>query len=97
MRAKHLSQYLSAVLIWSCLVSLSSCARPARLLASSSGSLNVKAVNLGGWLVTEGWIEPSLFDDIVNKDLLVRSWFRHISGFVHSHFLYELSCSCLEQ
>lgn len=30
-----------------------------------------KAVNLGGWLVTEGWIKPSLFDGIPNKDLLV--------------------------
>ncbi|KAK6130699.1 hypothetical protein DH2020_035553 [Rehmannia glutinosa] len=30
----------------------------------------VRAVNLGGWLVTEGWIKPSLFDDIPNKDLL---------------------------
>ncbi|XP_027090158.1 probable glucan 1,3-beta-glucosidase A [Coffea arabica] len=30
----------------------------------------VKAVNLGGWLVTEGWIKPSLFDGIHNKDLL---------------------------
>ncbi|XXG70693.1 hypothetical protein AAC387_Pa07g0117 [Persea americana] len=29
-----------------------------------------KAVNLGGWLVTEGWIKPSLFDGIPNKDLL---------------------------
>lgn len=33
--------------------------------------LKVKAVNLGGWLVTEGWIKPSLFDGIPNKDLLV--------------------------
>ncbi|KAL4192899.1 hypothetical protein AMTRI_Chr06g174280 [Amborella trichopoda] len=31
-----------------------------------------KAVNLGGWLVVEGWIKPSLFDGIPNKDLLVR-------------------------
>ncbi|CAA6664438.1 unnamed protein product [Spirodela intermedia] len=30
----------------------------------------IKAVNLGGWLVTEGWIKPSLFDGIANKDLL---------------------------
>nr|KYP31419.1 Glucan 1,3-beta-glucosidase [Cajanus cajan] len=30
-----------------------------------------KAVNLGNWLVVEGWMqEPSLFDGIVNKDLL---------------------------
>ncbi|PKA59481.1 hypothetical protein AXF42_Ash016505 [Apostasia shenzhenica] len=31
----------------------------------------LKAVNLIGWLVTEGWVKPSLFDGIpVNNDLL---------------------------
>ncbi|KAJ0732930.1 putative glucan 1,3-beta-glucosidase [Helianthus annuus] len=30
----------------------------------------IKAVNLGGWLVTEGWMKPSLFDSIPNKDFL---------------------------
>lgn len=30
-----------------------------------------KAVNLGNWLVTEGWMQPSRFDGIHNKDLLV--------------------------
>ncbi|GLT93839.1 hypothetical protein SLE2022_116130 [Rubroshorea leprosula] len=30
----------------------------------------IRAVNLGGWLVTEGWIKPSLFDGIPNKDFL---------------------------
>lgn len=34
-------------------------------------SFKIKAVNLGGWLVTEGWIKPSLFDGITNKDFLV--------------------------
>ncbi|XP_018685568.1 uncharacterized protein LOC108953555 [Musa acuminata AAA Group] len=34
----------------------------------SSGS--IKAVNLGGWLVTEEWITPNLFDSIPNKELL---------------------------
>ncbi|KAJ0087103.1 hypothetical protein Patl1_08490 [Pistacia atlantica] len=33
-------------------------------------TLKTKAVNLGGWLVTEGWIKPSLFDGIPNKDFL---------------------------
>ncbi|KAL6599026.1 hypothetical protein ACP70R_045890 [Stipagrostis hirtigluma subsp. patula] len=32
--------------------------------------LPVRAVSLGGWLVTEGWILPSLFDGIANEDLL---------------------------
>ncbi|XP_054805542.1 probable glucan 1,3-beta-glucosidase A [Prosopis cineraria] len=33
-------------------------------------NLPFKAVNLGNWLVTEGWMKPSLFDGIINKDLL---------------------------
>lgn len=37
-------------------------------------NFRVKAVNLGGWLLTEGWIKPSLFDGIPNKDFLVRSF-----------------------
>ncbi|XP_047323746.1 probable glucan 1,3-beta-glucosidase A [Impatiens glandulifera] len=32
--------------------------------------MKIRAVNLGGWLVTEGWIKPSLFDSIPNKDFL---------------------------
>ncbi|XP_023772625.1 probable glucan 1,3-beta-glucosidase A [Lactuca sativa] len=30
----------------------------------------IRAVNLGGWLVAEGWMKPSLFDSIPNKDFL---------------------------
>ncbi|KAJ4776127.1 hypothetical protein LUZ62_060384 [Rhynchospora pubera] len=30
----------------------------------------VRGVNLGGWLVVEGWIKPSLFDGIPNGDML---------------------------
>ncbi|XP_016501953.1 putative glucan 1,3-beta-glucosidase A isoform X2 [Nicotiana tabacum] len=33
-------------------------------------NFKVRAVNLGGWLLTEGWIKPSLFDGIPNKDFL---------------------------
>ncbi|MBA0851183.1 hypothetical protein Goshw_014807 [Gossypium schwendimanii] len=33
--------------------------------------LPLKAVNLGNWLVTEGWMKPSRFDGIINKDLLL--------------------------
>ncbi|GAA0166030.1 hypothetical protein LIER_21281 [Lithospermum erythrorhizon] len=36
----------------------------------TSRTLRIRAVNLGGWLVTEGWIKPSLFDAIPNKDFL---------------------------
>uniref|UniRef100_A0A1D1XNW1 Putative glucan 1,3-beta-glucosidase A n=1 Tax=Anthurium amnicola TaxID=1678845 RepID=A0A1D1XNW1_9ARAE len=38
--------------------------------ARASPSSTIKAVNLGGWLVAEGWIEPSLFAGIPNNDLL---------------------------
>ena len=40
---------------------------------SAAQNLPYKAVNLGNWLLTEGWMEPSLFDGITNKDLLVFS------------------------
>ncbi|KAH6786709.1 hypothetical protein C2S52_006261 [Perilla frutescens var. hirtella] len=44
------------------------------MLSFSSGSSDsipkVRAVSLGGWLVTEGWIKPSLFDGIPNKDFM---------------------------
>ncbi|KAL7262665.1 hypothetical protein ACSBR1_000930 [Camellia fascicularis] len=44
------------------------------MLSLSHGSLTpnfkIRAVNLGGWLVTEKWIKPSLFDGIPNKDFL---------------------------
>uniref|UniRef100_A0A0D9XJ32 Uncharacterized protein n=1 Tax=Leersia perrieri TaxID=77586 RepID=A0A0D9XJ32_9ORYZ len=30
----------------------------------------IRAVNLGGWLVTEGWFMPSLFYDIINNETL---------------------------
>ncbi|XP_078164721.1 putative glucan 1,3-beta-glucosidase A [Carex rostrata] len=53
------SHWIYLIIISSCLVTL-----------SSSASLPVKAVNLGGWLITEGWITPSLFDNIPNKDML---------------------------
>lgn len=34
------------------------------------GNSRVRGVNLGGWLVIEGWIKPSLFDAIPNSDML---------------------------
>ncbi|KAH6786710.1 hypothetical protein C2S52_006262 [Perilla frutescens var. hirtella] len=44
------------------------------MLSFSNGSSysipKVRAVSLGGWLVTEGWIKPSLFDGIPNKDFM---------------------------
>ncbi|XP_058087576.1 probable glucan 1,3-beta-glucosidase A isoform X2 [Magnolia sinica] len=37
---------------------------------SLNGSPKVRGVNLGGWLVVEGWIKPSLFDGIPNGDII---------------------------
>ncbi|XP_020597254.1 uncharacterized protein LOC110037033, partial [Phalaenopsis equestris] len=34
------------------------------------GFRKVRGVNLGGWLVVERWIKPSLFDGIPNSDML---------------------------
>ncbi|CAO2188615.1 unnamed protein product [Urochloa humidicola] len=38
--------------------------------STDNDSVKVRAVNLGGWLVVEGWIKPSLFDGIPNRDML---------------------------
>lgn len=43
--------------------------QPRRTLLNTQ---KVRAVNLGGWLVIEKWIKPSLFDNIPDGDLLVR-------------------------
>jgi hypothetical protein len=40
-------------------------------MAAAAPGPPIRAVNLGGWLVAEGWIMPSLFDNIPSKDLLV--------------------------
>jgi len=45
------------------------------------GSSKVRGVNLGGWLVIEGWIKPSLFDGIANGDMLV-SYFAFCLSFL---------------
>lgn len=67
-----------STLLWSLLVGI--CCIQSLMIGCQGGRVNsrlsvnpgmpVKAVNLGGWLVTEGWIKPSLFDGIPNKDLL---------------------------
>ncbi|PKA59483.1 hypothetical protein AXF42_Ash016507 [Apostasia shenzhenica] len=59
---------LLLIVLFSSLAVISLAARPTPVNRSPGPA---KAVNLGGWLVTEGWIKPSLFDGIpVNKDLL---------------------------
>ncbi|KAK3157432.1 hypothetical protein QOZ80_2AG0122140 [Eleusine coracana subsp. coracana] len=40
------------------------------LVAAAAPVPPIRAVNLGGWLVTEGWILPSLFYGIPNNDTL---------------------------
>jgi len=67
------------------------------LLCAPSPSLAqpFKAVNLGNWLVNEGWMDPSLYDGMPNNDLLVilallyhpDSW----SSTYHSGLMCELS------
>ncbi|KAF7139432.1 hypothetical protein RHSIM_Rhsim07G0200700 [Rhododendron simsii] len=44
--------------------------------ADSGDGFRVRGVNLGGWLVVEGWTKPSLFSDIPNKDLLDGTFLR---------------------
>ncbi|QHO14003.1 uncharacterized protein DS421_15g520370 [Arachis hypogaea] len=41
------------------------------LLVPMIPNLPYKAVNLGNWLLAEGWMKPSLFDGIANKDILL--------------------------
>ncbi|CAI0422093.1 unnamed protein product, partial [Linum tenue] len=59
------------------------------LVEGLPGDAKVKGVNLGGWLVVEGWIKPSLFDGIPNGDMLV-------SIFV-SPLVFGCVLGCLEQ
>ncbi|MED6181441.1 hypothetical protein PIB30_019338 [Stylosanthes scabra] len=46
---------------------------------NTSFSLPLRAVNLGNWLIIEGWMKPSLFDGIPNKDLLDGTQVRFMS------------------
>ncbi|KAK1350217.1 putative glucan 1,3-beta-glucosidase A [Heracleum sosnowskyi] len=53
-------------------------------------SFRVKAVNLGGWLVTEGWIKPSLFEGIVNRDFMDGAGLQFKSVTVKKYLCAEL-------
>uniref|UniRef100_A0A0D9WEA6 Uncharacterized protein n=1 Tax=Leersia perrieri TaxID=77586 RepID=A0A0D9WEA6_9ORYZ len=71
MSRSHLLQRASLLLLLLLLVISSSISDAKRATPTPpSIRLPVRAVCLGGWLVTEGWILPSLFDGIPNKDLL---------------------------
>ena len=41
------------------------------LLVTGGDGERLAAVNLGGWLVIEKWIKPSIWEGIPNDDLLV--------------------------
>ncbi|XP_031504437.1 probable glucan 1,3-beta-glucosidase A [Nymphaea colorata] len=61
----------STAFSWLLLLLLSHLCLWMKVQSTEMPSVQFKAVNLGGWLVTEGWITPSLFDDrIYNNDLL---------------------------
>lgn len=54
------------------------------------GNSKVRAVNLGGWLVVEGWIKPSLFDGIPNGDMLVSFFQKFLFDFLNAlSFLFS--------
>ncbi|XP_009761931.1 putative glucan 1,3-beta-glucosidase A [Nicotiana tabacum] len=53
-------------------------------------NFKVRAVNLGGWLLTEGWIKPSLFDGIPNKDFLDGTGLQFKSVKVEKYLCAEL-------
>ncbi|XP_020588424.1 glucan 1,3-beta-glucosidase A-like [Phalaenopsis equestris] len=62
---------LISLLMLSLLFSLTTISNASRPIPDYYSHDAIKTVNLGGWLVTEGWITPHLFDDIpINKDLL---------------------------
>lgn len=63
----ELIKFSISILVLFCVVSPSN----GRTVNPHNSHSRVRAVNLGGWLVTEGWIKPSLFDGIPNKDFLV--------------------------
>ena len=83
----------SFLILISCLQSLIiSCeARRIKRHLSSTPGLKMKAVNLGGWLVTEGWIHPSLFDGIPNNNLTVR-FYPSFYALLYSLFLVYFIC-----
>ncbi|RZC64392.1 hypothetical protein C5167_008081 [Papaver somniferum] len=54
----------------------------------------VRGVNLGNWLVVEGWMKPSLFDGIPNGDMLV---LMHDGAKVHFRSLRTNKYVCAEE
>ncbi|KAL3583438.1 hypothetical protein D5086_014499 [Populus alba] len=53
------------------------------------GNSKVRGVNLGGWLVIEGWIKPALFDAIPNGDMLDGTEVRFMSVSSHKYVSAE--------
>lgn len=58
------------------------------------GDSKVRAVNLGGWLVVEGWIKPSLFDGIPNGDMLVSFFQKFLFDFLNALSFSFLGSHC---
>lgn len=48
------------------------------IVLSGEITWKLKNVMLGGWLVIQGWIKPSLFDDIAIGEMLVCSFFSSV-------------------
>lgn len=61
------------------------------LLCAPSPSLAqpFKAVNLGNWLVNEGWMDPSLYDGMPNNDLLDGTQVRFFSTRLQKYLCSE--------
>ncbi|XP_027336917.1 probable glucan 1,3-beta-glucosidase A [Abrus precatorius] len=57
---------------WACAFFLFCCLNTSGVYSVEGlhGDSKVRGLNLGGWLVIEGWIKPALFDGIDNGDML---------------------------
>ncbi|OIT06001.1 PREDICTED: probable glucan 1,3-beta-glucosidase A [Nicotiana attenuata] len=69
---------------------ISSCCFFSFSYGRNTPNFKVRAVNLGGWLLTEGWIKPSLFDGIPNKDFLDGTGLQFKSVIVGKYLCAEL-------
>ena len=56
-------------------------------VAGGGDGERLAAVNLGGWLVIEKWIKPSIWEGIPNDDLLV-IYFRTLYFYYFTSELY---------
>ncbi|XP_061345004.1 probable glucan 1,3-beta-glucosidase A [Gastrolobium bilobum] len=59
------------------------------VVLTENSNLPLKAVNLGNWLLIEGWMKPSLFDGITNNDLLDGTQVQFMSTKLQSYLCAE--------